>query len=95
PHFPLSKVAQYAIACNCRKPMPGLILKAAKDFNIDRSASWMIGDILHDVEAGKRAGCSTVLIDNGNETEWFMNRWRRPDFVTKDLYQAALIITGN
>lgn len=95
PHFPLSKVAQYAIACNCRKPMPGLILKAAEDFNIDRSASWMIGDILHDVEAGKRAGCSTVLIDNGNETEWFMNRWRRPDFVTKDLYQAALIITGN
>lgn len=95
PHDPGSHDARYAISCNCRKPMPGLILNAARDFNIDRSESWMIGDILHDVEAGKRAGCGTVLIDNGNETEWFVNKWRRPDFITGDLYQAAEIITGN
>src|SRR6185312_52998 len=56
--------------CNCRKPKPGLIFNAARDLEIDLSRSWMIGDILNDVEAGKRSNCKTILIDNGNETEW-------------------------
>lgn len=60
----------HAQACGCRKPSPGLFFNAAEDLNIELSSSWMIGDILHDIEAGHRAGCRSVLIDNGNETEW-------------------------
>jgi D-glycero-D-manno-heptose 1,7-bisphosphate phosphatase len=49
--------------CDCRKPKPGLLLRAARDFNIDLSSSFMIGDRWRDVEAGKRAGCRTLFID--------------------------------
>ncbi len=52
--------------CNCRKPKPGMLLKAAQDFNIDLAQSWMIGDGENDIRAGQNAGCRTVLI--GNET---------------------------
>lgn len=50
------------IDCDCRKPKPGMLWKAAKDFNIDLSASWMIGDGEIDIAAGKAAGCKTALI---------------------------------
>ena len=53
---------EYKISCDCRKPKPGMLLKAAEDFNIDLSRSWMVGDGQNDVEAGKNAGCKTVLI---------------------------------
>jgi phosphoglycolate phosphatase-like HAD superfamily hydrolase len=53
----------------------------------------MVGDILDDVEAGRRAGCRTVLIDNGNETEWECSAVRRPHRLAKDLPDAADIIT--
>ncbi len=50
------------IECECRKPKPGMLIKAAEDFNIDLEKSWMIGDGENDVLAGKNAGCKTVLI---------------------------------
>jgi len=81
----------HAQPCNCRKPLPGMILKAA-EFRIDLTQSWMIGDILNDVEAGNRAGCSTILIDNGNETQWIMNEMRTPLFKAKNLLEAAAFI---
>ena len=92
PHHPGGAVKKYAMDCTCRKPMPGLILKAAEDHGIDLAESWMIGDILHDVEAGKRAGCRTILLDNGNETEWMLTPLRTPDFTVRDLLEAASII---
>lgn len=52
--------------CDCRKPKPGMLLKAAKDFNIDISQSWMIGDSENDVAAGKAAGCRAILIGDGD-----------------------------
>ena len=55
------------IDCDCRKPKPGMLLKAAEDFNIDLSKSWMIGDGQNDIEAGINAGCKTVLIGDSNE----------------------------
>jgi D,D-heptose 1,7-bisphosphate phosphatase len=61
-HHPQAKLAEYRVNCDCRKPKPGLILKAAKDFNLELSESFMIGDGLTDIEAGKAAGCKTVLI---------------------------------
>lgn len=52
---------KYKIVCDCRKPKPGLLLKAAKDFNIDLSQSYMIGDSDNDVEAGQNAGCKESI----------------------------------
>jgi D-glycero-D-manno-heptose 1,7-bisphosphate phosphatase len=95
PHHPESRIEKLRIPCDCRKPLPGLLVKAAKEFDVDLSQSWMIGDILHDVEAGNRAGCRTILIANGNETEWEMNEWRRPCFQVTNMEEAAdLILTS-
>jgi D-glycero-D-manno-heptose 1,7-bisphosphate phosphatase len=89
PHHPVGRVATYAVKCECRKPAPGMILRAAREHDIDLAASWFVGDILDDVEAGRRAGCRAVLIDNGNETEWKPGPWRSPDHVARDLEAAA------
>jgi D-glycero-D-manno-heptose 1,7-bisphosphate phosphatase len=92
PHHPSGKVPEFSIACNCRKPEPGMILKAARDLDIDTPKSWMIGDILNDVEAGNKAGCKTILLDIGNETEWIDGLFRKPTFVASDFLQAAQFI---
>lgn len=92
PHHPQGAIECYTLNCDCRKPQPGMILQAAQDFQVDLSQSWMIGDILSDVEAGNRAGCKTILIDNGNETEWEMNSLRKPTFIAKGLVQASQLI---
>jgi D-glycero-D-manno-heptose 1,7-bisphosphate phosphatase len=78
--------------CGCRKPSPGLLLRAAAELGLHLRASWMLGDILDDVEAGKRAGCRSLLIDNGGETEWRSGRLRVPDIIAPDLRAAALAI---
>lgn len=67
PHHPEGVVPEYSVACDCRKPAPGLLLRAAAELDIDLAASWFVGDILDDVEAGNRAGCRTVLVDLGTE----------------------------
>ncbi len=89
PHHPEGKVTRYAVECACRKPNAGMLLQAAADFKIDLTRSWMIGDILNDVEAGHRAGCRTILINNGNETDWKYSPDRRPSVIVPTLQQAA------
>jgi len=93
PHHPKGIVPQYAIHCWCRKPKPGMLLQACMDQHIDIKSSWMIGDTLDDMEAGKKAGCKTILIDNGNETEWNLTRSRSPQFTSANLKEAAHHIT--
>lgn len=83
PHLPDGQVASLAIDCGCRKPRPGLLLRAAHDLKLDLADSWMLGDILDDVEAGHRAGCRSLLFDVGHETEWRAGRWRMPDGVVR------------
>lgn len=92
PHHPDGTVVEFAIECDCRKPKAGMLLQAAKDHEIDLARSWFIGDILNDVEAGRTARCRTILIDNGNETEWILRRSRLPDHVVADLAEAARIV---
>ena len=89
PHHPDGTVEAYAVACVCRKPAAGLIQRAAREHGIDLARSWMIGDILHDVEAGRRAGCRTALLDVGHETEWELTSARTPDVVAGSLLDAA------
>ncbi|HZV06666.1 MAG TPA: HAD-IIIA family hydrolase [Gemmataceae bacterium] len=92
PHHPQGAVEEYAVACRCRKPAPGMLHCAAADLGINLAESWMVGDILDDIEAGRRAGCRTVLIDNGNETEWRKGRRRRPHHRAMGLAEAARLI---
>lgn len=69
PHHPHKgyegEVPELKFDCGCRKPKPGMLLKAAQDFNIDLSESWMVGDGENDIKAGKNAGCRTCLIGKG------------------------------
>lgn len=70
PHHPHKgyegEVAALKIECDCRKPRPGMILRAAEEFNIDLAQSWMIGDGEHDIMCGKNAGCKTAEIGDGH-----------------------------
>jgi D,D-heptose 1,7-bisphosphate phosphatase len=61
-HHPEAKIDSLKVNCECRKPKPGMILKAAEDMSIDLSQSWLIGDNLTDIKAGKKAGCRTMLL---------------------------------
>ena len=58
------------MACDCRKPAPGMIVRMASEHGIDPARSWMVGDILDDIQAGRAPAAGPILIDNGNETKW-------------------------
>lgn len=72
PHHPHKGYAgersELKMDCDCRKPKPGMLLKAATDFNIDLSQSWMVGDGENDIKAGINAGCKTVLLSDDDES---------------------------
>lgn len=74
--------------CDCRKPKPGMLRRAAEQLGIDCSRSFMIGDRATDVEAGRKAGCRTVFIDLGYVDE----RRVAPDFVVSSIGEAARLI---
>lgn len=95
PHHPEGTVPGYAVRCACRKPAPGLIERAARELHASSKGAWLVGDILDDVEAGSRAGCTTILLDNGNETEWVLTPPRRPDYIVRDLEEAADFIVSS
>lgn len=63
PHHPHADVPAYRVACECRKPRPGMLLRAAREHALDLSASVMVGDRMTDVLAGAKAGCRTVLVE--------------------------------
>lgn len=83
--------------CGCRKPRPGLILAARDRWDIDLSASVMVGDSAKDILAGKNAGCgATLLVKTGNGIKALSELEKEnqtPEAVVEDLYQAALWIT--
>ena len=97
PHDPAPESAgglpEYQVSCPCRKPAPGMILAAAAEFNIDLPRSWMVGDRTDDIEAGKRAGCRTILLRTG-QGRGDAERLCRPDFVCDDLQEAARLLLG-
>ncbi|WP_343673572.1 HAD family hydrolase [Chitinophaga sp.] len=92
PHHPQGTIRPYAVDCSCRKPRSGMLKAAAEKLNIDLTNSWMIGDILHDVEAGNQAGCRSLLVNNGHETEWTITPQRRPVYIASNLLDAAQFI---
>lgn len=91
PHHPDGSVPGLAIHCDCRKPQPGLLHRAAADLALDLARSWFVGDILDDCEAGNRAGCRTVLVDLGTEAPPAAPI-RRPAFAARDTRHALRLI---
>lgn len=92
PHWPEGRVRQYTQECFCRKPRPGMLFQAGRELDLNLAQSWLVGDILDDIEAGRRAGCGTVLIDNGGETLWQLSPLRQPNQRVKTLAEAAQAI---
>ena len=82
PHHPDEK-------CGCRKPKPTLLLQAAKDMGIALPLSYMVGDDARDVEAGRAAGCKTVLVTTGPNQGDIVAQGKRADYVAHTLREAA------
>ena len=91
PHHPdkgfEGEIPELKFECGCRKPKPGMLIKASEDLNIDLKASWMIGDGKNDVEAGRNAGCRTIYIGTDGSVE--------SDFRADTLKNAVRIILDN
>ena len=66
PHLPGGKIKEFAIECDCRKPKPGLLLQALREYAIDKENSFLIGDKPRDVESAAAAGIKGYLYENGN-----------------------------
>ena len=91
PHYPDRLIPgnrqDLKIVCDCRKPEPGLILRAAKEMNIDLNMSWMVGDTISDIEAAKMAGIRSILLAKQGS---FDNQWSvSPDATCLDLKEAV------
>jgi D-glycero-D-manno-heptose 1,7-bisphosphate phosphatase len=96
--------------CNCRKPLPGMVLKAIEDHQIDPSKSWMIGDKLSDITAGNRANLKSILVltGYGEEHKSQLESMKKiattksniedlnniPNFIVTDLFEASQLICG-
>ena len=93
-HHPQAKLAEYKVNCNCRKPKPGLMLRASEDFGLEPAQCYAIGDSLTDVEAGKAAGCMTFLIGNSkcDICKLIEKKNAKPDHIVSSLLHASKII---
>lgn len=93
PHHPEVGPPPYRAACDCRKPRPGMLLRARDEMGIDLASSYMVGDSVRDVEAGHRAGTTTILVLTGygkGELEYHAHAWPvRPHHVAGDLLDAV------
>jgi D-glycero-D-manno-heptose 1,7-bisphosphate phosphatase len=95
PHHPQANVPAYRTVCDCRKPEPGLFLRAAKELRLDLTSSFAVGDRPSDILAGRRAGCRTVWVQSGRhldppiQSTVPMGNPPEPDRVCADLPGAA------
>lgn len=94
PHLPDAPLQEYKKDCNCHKPQPGMFLQAQKDFNIDFSQSWVIGDKLTDINTGKNIGVKTIGIPSKESTVEELKNGGA-DMVFNNLSEAADFILGN
>ena len=89
-HHPSGIIPDYSFSCECRKPKPYFIHRAAKEYGVDITQSWMIGDRDSDIECGRAAGTRTIVIEYNHSSE---NRGKIcPDFTATNLKVAVEII---
>lgn len=92
-HHPEGLVKKYAMNCTCRKPKPGMLLKAIQAYNVNVSNSYMVGDRATDVKAGKGSGLKTILFDAENLETGYLSEYQvTPDFLVKRLTEILDII---
>lgn len=93
-HHPHAKLIAYRINCDCRKPKAGLLLQAAKDFNLDTSKCYMVGDGLTDVKAGSSVGCKTIFVGERkcDICKLMTEKHAQPDIFASNLLEASHII---
>jgi D,D-heptose 1,7-bisphosphate phosphatase len=93
-HHPDAALDEFRINCNCRKPRPGLLRQAACDWNIELSGSYLIGDGISDIVAGRSVGASSFFV--GGRKEYILEEFDRqgvfPDYFVKSLFEAVQII---
>jgi D-glycero-D-manno-heptose 1,7-bisphosphate phosphatase len=93
PHHPSVGEPPYRFDCDCRKPRPGLLLRAADELGLDLSRCWMVGDRYSDTELARNAGARSALVLTGygrGELEHQSHAWpHRPDLVAEDLLEAV------
>jgi len=98
PHHPNANIEEYRINCECRKPHPGMILTASKEFNINLNKSYVIGDRMSDITAGNLVGCKTVHCLTGKHTEKPIisdlktDETLKPDFLINNISELREII---
>jgi len=96
PHHPTAGLPPYRVDCDCRKPKPGMVLQAADDFGLDLSRCILVGDKVSDLEAGRRAGCRTILVKTGYGVQVWAD-WAeefQAHYVAQDLFDAVGWILG-
>jgi len=97
-HHPSVGEPPYRFDCDCRKPKPGLISQAAREFEIDLAGSWMVGDRYSDVELARNAGVKSMFVMSGyGRGEWEHQRanWnQQPDMVAENLLEAVRVIVA-
>ena len=89
PHHPDEGIGEFRVDCDCRKPKPGMLTRARKELDINLKKSFMVGDKSSDIEAGKKAGCKTVLVHTGYGEEEIKSNQVECDYIADDLYGAA------
>ncbi len=98
-HHPSVGEPPYRLDCDCRKPKPGLIEQAGRDFEIDMAASWIAGDRYSDVELARNAGLRSAFVLSGygrGEWEYQSQGWKhRPDLVCENLLEAVKSIVNH
>ncbi|MBU0516681.1 MAG: HAD family hydrolase [Proteobacteria bacterium] len=98
-HHPSAEVPAYAVDCDCRKPKPGLILRAARELDLELKRSYAVGDRLADVDCAWRAGVRGILVRTGygrGEEKYLLPATKiQPDFVAEDLSEAVDWILAN
>ena len=93
-HHPDGVVKALKVSCDCRKPKPGLLLRAAREHDIDLGDSYFVGDGLIDVEAGKMAGCKTILVGHVTTflAEMMEERKATPDYMVHTLKEVPALL---
>ena len=97
PHHPNGRVRKYAVDCDCRRPKPGLLINAAKKYNLDLKNSWILGNLPEDIQAGNLAGCQTILIQTeaGLNGETLQDDIKKPKGIFVDITKAAEFIMAH
>ena len=89
PHHISGTVPEYSFKCECRKPNPGMLEKAADELSIYLGRSFVIGDGIADMEAGQRAGCRTIFLAREIRGDEWSHLRSMTDYVASNLYEAA------